>query len=241
MKQINRNDLLVLPLMNEPRKVNSIVSRFLSKLMFGAPEWALTMANWSARRYLRTLGVRGPRIFSFTSPAELTQLMRLSMLLPHGGAILEIGSHLGASTQHLAVGVAKHGGRLYCVDTWQNQTMPDGEHDTYREFQQNVQPLKEWIVPIRKRSEHLIASDVPEPIHLAFIDGDHSYRAVRRDIELVLPLLADNAVIAFHDTTSFSGVGRCVGELLASAKWKIGGNVQSLTWLVAANWQIDPA
>lgn len=227
--------------MNEVRKTNSIVSRVFSKLMFAASDWGSRIANWSARCYLRSLGVGGRAVFSYTLPAELTQLMRLSMQVPPGGAILEIGSHLGASTQYLGAGVSKYGGRVYCVDTWQNDAMREGERDTFREFQKNVQPLIEWIVPIRKRSECLIPADVPEPIHLAFIDGDHSHRAVQRDIEIVLPLLNENAVIAFHDTTAYSGVGRCVGELLASAKWKIGGNVSSLTWLVPAEWQVDPA
>lgn len=182
------------------------------------------------------MGVVGPPVFSFTSRAELAQLLRLSLQIPSGGIILEIGSHLGASAQYLGVGAAKCGGRLYCVDTWKNQTMPDGARDTFAEFQRNVAAIIDWIVPIRKASEALTKEDIPECIHLAFIDGDHSYPAVRRDVDLILPLLAEHAIIAFHDTNSFPGVGRCLGELLASGNWQIGGNVESLTWIRRAQW-----
>jgi predicted O-methyltransferase YrrM len=150
--------------------------------------------------------------------------------------MLEIGSHLGASARYLAAGAATRGGRLYCIDTWQNQTMPEGEQDTYAAFTANVAAVAEWIVPVRKASEDVTQGDIPEPVHLAFIDGDHAYEAVRRDIDLVLPLMTDDPVIAFHDTTTYPGVARCLGEMLTSGKWKLGGHVQTLGWIVRARW-----
>jgi hypothetical protein len=39
---------------------------------------------------------------------------------------LEIGSHVGSSALFICAGMAGRGGHLYCVDTWANDTMPDG-------------------------------------------------------------------------------------------------------------------
>jgi hypothetical protein len=44
------------------------------------------------------------------------------------------------------------------------------------------------------------AAIAPERFDFAFIDGDHTFEGVQRDIEGTLPLLADNAVLLFHDS-----------------------------------------
>ena len=38
-----------------------------------------------------------------------------------------------------------------------------------------------------------------QPFEFALIDGDHSYEGVLKDIEGVLPYLADQAYLLFHD------------------------------------------
>jgi cephalosporin hydroxylase len=37
------------------------------------------------------------------------------------------------------------------------------------------------------------------PVDFLFVDGDHSYEGVRRDVELYRPLLREGAVVALHD------------------------------------------
>jgi predicted O-methyltransferase YrrM len=37
------------------------------------------------------------------------------------------------------------------------------------------------------------------PVDFLFVDGDHSYDGVRRDVELYTPLLRDGGVVALHD------------------------------------------
>jgi len=181
---------------------------------------------------LRAAGFRNvAAIKTFTTPQELRALYTLAMLAPPGARALEIGSYLGASTCYLGAGLARRGGTLVCVDTWQNQTMPDGERDTFSEFQANTAPVRERLTLIRKPTQDLVSAELGGPFHLAFIDGDHSYDAVRRDFELVSPCLTANGILAFHDVLYHAGVTRLVGELMASCSWLPMGLVNNLIWL----------
>jgi len=101
--------------------------------------------------------------------------------------------------------------------------------DTFDAFKRNTAGAAHLIRPIRKRSEDLEITDVAVPLGLVFIDGDHSYDAVKRDFGQVEPWLASNAVIAFHDFGgSWPGVTRFVAELLTSGRYRLGGCVGSL-------------
>jgi predicted O-methyltransferase YrrM len=162
--------------------------------------------------------------------AELNCLHGLAVALGNGPRLLEIGSYLGASSRFLAAGM-QPGGRLYCVDTWQNETMPEGPRQTLSEFTKNIGRFAADISIVRKNSKDLSPADIELPLDLVFIDGDHSYASVKRDYELVAPWLADGRILAFHDCTYFEGVSRVMGEALATGSWQIGGNVDSLVWL----------
>ena len=162
---------------------------------------------------------------------ELNVLYDLAANAPEGARALEIGSYLGASSCYLAAGLSRRGGHLTCVDTWANETMPEGERDTFAEFRRNTSGAGSMISTVRKRSDELTEGDVTPPFDLVFIDADHSYPAVKRDVEIVRDWLRDGGVLAFHDTTYFEGVSRVVGEILATGQWQIMGNIDSLTWL----------
>jgi predicted O-methyltransferase YrrM len=208
--------------------------------------WRLSRAGLclhraTRERYLAWSGAVPARpIPTYTTRQELDALYRLAHGLPAGARVLEIGSYLGASTYALAAGLAARGGTIWCVDTWENQTMPEGPRDTLPGFLENTARFRAMIRPVRKRSDELQAEDAQTPLDLIFIDGDHSYEAVRRDIERVQAWVAPEGVIAFHDATSFPGVGRAVGELLATTEWAIAGQVESLVWICRAAWVGPP-
>lgn len=185
------------------------------------------------RRVSREIGRDVSAIPSYTMPGELAALFKLAAALPDGAVVLEIGSHLGKSACFLGAALRLKRGRLYCVDTWQNETMPEGSRDTFDEFRRNTNALASLIVPIRKRSDQLAPGDVPSPVHLAFIDGDHSFEAVRADFQRVAPLVPPGGTVAFHDAVNpvFPGVARVVGEALASGQWDIGGQTGTLLWI----------
>lgn len=76
------------------------------------------------------------------------------------------------------------------------------------------------------------------PIHLLFIDGDHHYEAVKRDIEGWAPKVVQGGVVAFHDYAptpyhlqllpELEGVRRAVSEWQLSAEWETLNGAGSL-------------
>ena len=125
------------------------------------------------------------------------------------GGVVEIGSWKGRSTWYLARGLADSGSRhrVFAID-------PHLE-GTQEAFLQTLDATE-----IRDRVEPRFAAaqevrDVPGSIGLLWIDGDHSYKAVRRDFEQWFPLLATGGWIAFHDTVNrWYGPTRLVRRLL---------------------------
>ena len=68
----------------------------------------------AVRSALRKAGVpHAPAIKSYPTQSELMKLYELARSLPHGSAVLEIGSYLGASTCFLAAGLRQIGGKLF--------------------------------------------------------------------------------------------------------------------------------
>ncbi len=177
---------------------------------------------------------------TWTSRAELEALYRLAKECPRGGAIVEIGSYLGASTCYLAAGAQGKDARIFCIDTWGNETMPDGERDTFNRFRSNIAGVEKMVTVVRKRSAELRSDDVPQPVHLAFIDADHSYEATKADADFLLPLMAADGVVAFHDTSTFAGVSRALGEILIAGEWCVAGHADHLTWFQRAHWSPWP-
>lgn len=68
---------------------------------------------------------------------------------------------------------------------------------------------------------------LPGPLDTVFVDGDHSYEGVKRDVAALDGLVATGGVVMFHDyyhpanDTGEYGVARAVGE--ARAAWSFRG------------------
>ena len=171
-------------------------------------------------------------VFSHTSRGERLALYQLASILPPNARALEIGSHIGSSALFICAGLARVHGHLICVDTWMNETMPDGAKDTFAEFQANTAPYRSMITQIRKMSGEITDADIGGPLDFAFIDGDHGEVAVREDFRRVAPWVKVGGYIAFHDLDPlFPGVSIVFGEALASGSWQIVRIVRSLAVL----------
>jgi predicted O-methyltransferase YrrM len=215
---------------------------FVYRLLSGAAYRLQARFEKSARRlnrfvinkHLQQNGVGHARsITTYTTERELDTLFQLAASCSRGATVLEIGSYLGASCCFLATGLRHVHGRLLCVDTWQNETMPEGTRDTFSEFLMNTHGVSQRVTVIRKASSDLAPSDIPAALELIFIDGDHAYHAARDDFELVQRFLAPGGTIAFHDfgNPDYPGVTRVVGEALASGNWVLGGLCETVAWI----------
>ncbi len=180
----------------------------------------------------------------FSIPTHLTErervlLFELAGSLPTNASIVEIGSYLGASTCFLAAGVRPHKGTVYAIDTWTNTGMSDGVYDTYRDFLHSIVPLRDSIVPLRGLSTE-ISINFDQPIDLLFVDGDHSYEAVRSDLEVWLPKLKSGALVVLHDFSWAEGIRRAVRELVMPFQSEGGRRCDSIYWTRIAQQKRSP-
>ncbi len=173
-------------------------------------------------------------IFTHLTRRERLLLFNLAADLDDGATIVEIGSYLGASTTFLAAGARWRGGRVHAVDTWTNIGMSEGPRDTYEEFLTNTGQLRDIIVPLRGRSTEM-ALQVQAPIDLLFVDGDHSYNAVAKDLGTWLPKVRKNGVVVFHDYGWAEGIQRAVREFILPIQVNRGHREDSIYWT-----RVDP-
>lgn len=174
----------------------------------------------SARLILSNLyaRLRWPQLRpSFAAPSHLTGLERAELYRlvrrHRPRVIVEIGSYLGASALAMAEALPEDG-RVYCIDTWQNDGMSEGGRDTYAEFCRRTADRGQVIEPVRGWSTEIAPALLArlDRIDLLFIDGDHSYDGVAADWRTFGPALAPGGVVAFHDIGWAEGVRRLVAE-----------------------------
>jgi len=96
--------------------------------------------------------------------------------------IVNIGIFRGASLYCLRKGAPK--AKLYGIDI----IYPQGA----------ILDKKARVVVIVGDSA-LCAADVEDPVHMVFVDGDHSYQGVKADRDAWAPKIAVGGIIAFHD------------------------------------------
>ncbi len=148
--------------------------------------------------------------------------------------IVEIGSYLGASSCFMARAARSTtpNAHLYCIDTWQNDAMPEGNRDTFAEFNRNTQSYQPIIHPIRQKSNDA-AEAFDKKIDLLFIDGDHEYEGVKTDWESWSPHLSDHATVVMHDVGWAPGVQRVVDESIVPISSDIN-RLPNLFWCKVA-------
>lgn len=156
--------------------------------------------------------------FDISSHLTLRERIRLFHLAKKNNIknCLEIGSYLGASAYFISSGLAQidTGGRLFCIDTWNNDAMSEGKMDTFEEFIKNTSSFADFIIPIRGFSTEVIEQVARQTQHLdlLFIDGDHSYEGVKADWDAYKFFLKSGSVVVFHDWGWAKGVMRVIEE-----------------------------
>jgi predicted O-methyltransferase YrrM len=151
---------------------------------------ALAISGWMSRKELEWLATRA---------AEAR-------------VIVEIGCCRGRSTRALSDGTT---GTVYAIDLWEDER-------NLRQFSSNLQEHVESGRTVLVR--HDTARGVPEAIRglvadLLFIDGDHEYSAVKRDVVSFSPLVRPGGIISGHDYNTVprhAGVRQAVDEVLGA-------------------------
>lgn len=140
------------------------------------------------------------------------------------GVIVEIGSHKGKSTIWMAKGLAGGKSKIYAIDPHTGDSDAKGRGEkiwTLDAFKRNIRLAKcnDAVVPIVKTSEAAAKQwKSDRKIEFIFIDGDHNYKFVKKDVRLWYPYVAKGGMMAFHDTINFQGPKRVVEEMARSGK-----------------------
>lgn len=153
--------------------------------------------------------------------------------IPDGGTFVECGAWLGKSSAYLC-DIAQDRINIFVIDSWQgsaNEVATNHklaqETDIYKIFLNNMGERK--FTPIRKLS-HEAASDFEnESCDVIYIDMEHTYDAVCKDIDMWLPKVKVGGYLAGHDYNlgSWPGVVQAVNE-------KLIRNIQiidNVTWI----------
>jgi len=138
--------------------------------------------------------------------------------------IVEIGVFRGQTTMQVREGFPE--AHMYLIDPWEYN--PDNQGKIYSrvDSQKKWDMLYQLIVAfwhddpnttiLRDKSTE-VTKYFHDHVDLIFIDGDHSYEAVRQDIQDWLPCMSKPSLFCGHDYTGHGrnkGVKRAVDELL---------------------------
>lgn len=151
--------------------------------------------------------------------------------------IVEVGSHLGRSTRAMADATK---GKMIAVDDWwgpRDTIIPPKErHKLYQQFGENLfdsptaldKRLLAWKIDHTHVNPDMVRKTLGEDFtaDFIFIDGHHTYEAVKHDISVWLPFLKEGGLICGHDyIPMFPGVVQAVNELLPLATQVTGTTI----------------
>lgn len=145
--------------------------------------------------------------------------------LAQGKRVLEIGACLGCSTISLA-STAEH---VVSIDWHRGDTQTQGWGGPHRDYPSfsAFQYLDNLIrYGVLEKVSAVVADCnsigpllADESFDVAFIDGDHRFDAVRRNIELFLPKIRPGGVIIFHDYGVDMPGARCYEKQAVDERW----------------------
>jgi methyltransferase family protein len=151
----------------------------------------------------------------------------------NGAVFVEVGAYLGRSSLYLASRIQASGKRIrvYVVDLWDGWLYDDYREDSseapgdekgpewedvFWRFIRNVRHagVEDVIYPLKMPSEQAASLFEDGTLDFVFLDADHSYEAVRRDVEAWFPKVKRRGVLGGHDYLhpDFPGVRRAADE-----------------------------
>lgn len=152
---------------------------------------------------------------------------------PVGGVWVEVGVALGRGIAMMArtlIDAGRDDVRLYAVDPWggyarngeqqdSGQASPHGDWALFLEqMQRNAPEELRRIHVLRADSVNAAQCLRNEVVDLCVLDADHTYEAVRSDLDAWCPLIREGGTIGGddHHETEFPGVGRACRERFGS-------------------------
>lgn len=114
---------------------------------------------------------------------------------------VEIGTYMGVSATIIAASMAK-GGLLYCIDPFESGPgkLNPGYKMAIRLFKRN-NLLSKIKFLLGYSNDKKIIDQIPGELDFMLIDGDHSYKGLENDWQIVKSRVKAGGIICLHDTT----------------------------------------
>lgn len=137
------------------------------------------------------------------------------------GTLVELGAWKGRSSAFLVVEARNKSTniKIHIVDTW----LGSGEHTIgmtdglYEKFISNMAPLNGHYQTHRMTTDEAVPLFEDGSLDAVFIDADHTYDAVKRDISNWMPKVRKGGILAGHDYVhTWPGVVQAVNESISS-------------------------
>ncbi len=115
---------------------------------------------------------------------------------------VEIGTDKGSNARSILETL--NIGRIYLIDPWEehgeyHRTQEDLSN-AEKEARKRLNKYSSKTVFIKKYSDEAI-KNVPDKIDFIYIDGDHSYKQTKKDMENYWPKIRKGGIFAGHDIT----------------------------------------
>ena len=196
--------------------------------MATAYKWAVPKGPWS--------DIEG--WFDFAD-VYLEQIAKVNGSPAH---FVEVGSWVGKSTVFMASKIRDSGKQISfdCIDNWVGGTSGKANEvagvesvaasgrNIYSEFCGNLErcSVGEFVRPIRDDSATAATRYDDGSLDFVFIDADHTYEAVKRDISAWWPKVKSGGVLAGHDYDE-TGVKKAVDEFAELNQLKVVPRLRS--------------
>lgn len=151
--------------------------------------------------------------------------------------VIEIGTYKGINAREILKRLNIN--QLILIDTWDNylgykEFRGESLKKVYKDAINLLKKSKNFskIKVIKNYSEKSLKELVPRKFDFIYLDGNHDYQYVKKDLELSWPLLRKGGILGGHDI-DFTGVLQAVSEFAIKNKLKL--NAQQRDWWIEKN------
>ena len=151
---------------------------------------------------------------------------------PDQSVFVEIGTWKGKSAVFMAEKIKEFNKNIdfYTIDPFNGEgggyeTDTDVKNNSLLEtYYKNIEPVKTYIKTLIGFSYNIALNFKDKSIDFLFIDSDHRYEEIKRDLNDWFPKIKKGGIIAGHDYNEPScGVRKAVDEYFSNAQSYVGG------------------
>ena len=136
------------------------------------------------------------------------------------GILVELGAWKGRSSRFLVSKAREKSPdiSIHIEDTWQGspEHTEEAKKGIYEKFIENMKAFEGSYIAHKMTTNEAASLFEDGSLDGVFIDADHTYEAVKRDIQNWMPKVREGGILAGHDYVStWPGVMRAVDELVS--------------------------